>query len=105
MSQQANDREVLEGYVVDLACLRKYPEKEVLQRAEVHTTRCALMGHCIESGYGLVDHQGNIHPLDNHATPQVVSALEESNQEQGVQLRIRREMKEQEMQTVQIEEI
>ena len=103
MAQRPDDQEVLEGYLVDLACLRRYPEKETLQRAEVHTTECALMGHCVESGYGLVDNEGNIHPLDNHATPLVVHALKESDQKQGVQLRARREMKDQEMQTVDVE--
>ena len=45
--------EIVEGYVVDLACLRRYPQKEYTARATEHTTECALMGHCVESGYGL----------------------------------------------------
>lgn len=46
--------EITEGYVVDLACLRRYPRQEYTSRAAQHTTECALMGHCVESGYGLV---------------------------------------------------
>ncbi|MGI8875599.1 MAG: hypothetical protein ACR2KP_15015 [Egibacteraceae bacterium] len=39
--------EFLEGHVVDLACLRRYPEAALLERARSHTTRCARMGRCI----------------------------------------------------------
>lgn len=31
--------EVLEGYAVDLACLRKYPQARLAERARVHTLR------------------------------------------------------------------
>ena len=55
--QNGGKREVLEGYVVDQACLRKYPQDELLERSRVHTTECALMGHCMESGYGLVNEE------------------------------------------------
>ena len=47
------DSEILEGDVVDIICLRKYPADEYAERARKHTRACALKGHCIESGYAL----------------------------------------------------
>jgi hypothetical protein len=41
--------ETIEGFVVDIACLRKYPRSEWNERAHGHTRTCALMGHCVES--------------------------------------------------------
>lgn len=80
-----NDRSMaVQGYVVDLACLRRYPEVEYGDRAQQHTTSCALMGHCVESGYALVGADGVPHLLDTHATPHVVAALRQSGRDQGV---------------------
>jgi hypothetical protein len=92
--EDAMDEKTLEtaqGYVVDIACLRKYPREELLARARAHTRECALMGHCVESGYGLVDNDGRMTLLEAAATPQVVSALERSGRERGIQLRAERE--------------
>lgn len=103
--QETPQREVLEGYVVDQACLRKYPQYELLERARAHMTECALMGHCVESGYGLVDNEGRTLLLEPSSTPQVVEALRSSGQERGVRLRATREMQEKEMRTTRIDEI
>jgi len=105
MSDLEQTCETLEGYVVDLACLRRYPQVEAKTRAEVHTTECALMGHCVESGYGLVDQEGRVIPLDTHATPLVVAVLGNSHNIEGVRLSVQREIKGTEMQTIQIEEV
>ena len=107
MSDQENaaKREVLEGYVVDQACLRKYPQDELLQRAREHTTECALMGHCMESGYGLVDDEGRPLLLEPASTTRVVEALRSTDQERGVRLRATREMQEEEMRTVDVTEL
>jgi hypothetical protein len=98
-------REVLEGYVVDQACLRKYPQDELLERARVHTTECALMGHCVESGYGLVNEEGRPLLLEPASTTQVVEALRGTSREHGVRLRAMREMQEKEMRTTQVDEV
>lgn len=98
-------REVLEGYVVDQACLRKYPQDQLLERARVHTTECALMGHCVESGYGLVNEDGRPLLLEPAATTRVVEVLRSSRQERGLRLRATREMQEEEMQTTQVNEV
>lgn len=63
------DVKTVEGWVVDIACLRKYSDDQLASRAQIHTTECALMGHCVESGYGLVDADGRVHLLDDAATP------------------------------------
>lgn len=97
--------EVLEGYVVDQACLRKYPQDELLERAREHTKECALMGHCMESGYGLVNGEGRPLLLEPASTPQVVQSIERSIRDQGIQLRAVREMNGGEMKTTRVEEV
>jgi hypothetical protein len=97
--------ETLEGHVVDIACLRKYPQDELADRAREHTTSCSLMGHCAESGYALVGDDGRPVLLEPQATPRVMAALRESDREAGVRLRARREMRDGEMETVAVEEL
>lgn len=99
-----SEQETVEGYVVDIACLRKYPRSEWLERARAHTQQCALMGHCVESGYGLVD-DGRVALLDDDATPRVVNALQSSSRKSGIRLRATRRMADQHMQTFKVEEV
>ena len=84
--------ETVEGYVVDIACIRKYPRSELLVRARTHTTACVLMGHCVESGYALVDGNG-LTVLDDHATPVIVALAKKSGKESGIRVRAVREMR------------
>jgi hypothetical protein len=97
--------ETLEGYVVDIACIRNYPRDELLERARVHTRECGLHGHCIESGYGLVNEEGRLLLLDPKATWQVLEVIRNSKLEAGIELRAMREMKNGEMETTSVEEI
>jgi len=97
--------ETLEGYVVDLICLRKYPADEYVERAKEHTKACALDGHCVESGFGLVSHDGRVALLDPPATPRVLDAVRASDREAGIRLRVTREQDGGEMQTATVEEI
>jgi hypothetical protein len=100
-----SNKEVFEGYVLDLACIRKYPQDELLERGREHTRECALMGHCVESGYGLVGESGDVRVLDAKATPQVIEAVSLSRNEKGIKLRATREKSEKEMETTRIEEV
>lgn len=100
-----NNREVFEGYVLDLACIRKYPQNELLERGREHSRDCALMGHCVESGYGLVGEDGGVRVLDAKATPKIISLISNSKSEKGIKLRAVREKNEKEMETINIEEI
>lgn len=63
--------EVLEGR----HCLPAQVPDQVAERR--HSRRCGMMGHCVESGYGLVQAEGtdSILLLDAKATPQVLEAL------------------------------
>ncbi|WP_164104473.1 hypothetical protein [Candidatus Laterigemmans baculatus] len=99
----AADQEVLEGYVVDLACLRKYPRGELVQRAREHSQKCMLMGHCLESGYGLVDEQGQLSLLDAEATLPVIYAVRDCGRRSGIRLRVVREFRDGEMQTREVQ--
>lgn len=84
------DEEEAEGYVVDIACLRKYPRSEWAERARRHSRSCALMGHCIESGYGLVSGDGIVFLLEPAATPQVIEAIQAAPVDAGIRLRVLR---------------
>ena len=96
--------ETLEGYVVDLICLRKYPAGEYAESARQHTQACALEGHCIESGFGLVSDDRRVALLDPSATPLVVVAVRGSERGAGIRLRAHRAEENGAMQTVAVEE-
>lgn len=96
--------ETVEGYVIDVACVRKNPRDELLESARTQTKECALMGHCVESGYSLVTEEDRLTVLDPAATPEVVSVVEDSGLEEGIRLHVTREDQEDEMETVSIEE-
>ena len=102
LSEQTK-RETLEGYLVDIACLRKYPRDELAQRAREHTRDCVMMGHCMESGYGLVRKTGELALLDQGATPLVLEAVRGTSTKRGIRLRVRREMEKREMKTTHVE--
>ena len=101
----STEKEILEGYVVDVACIRKFPQAETAERARVHTRDCGLMGHCVESGYGLVDDEGRVALLDSHATPGVAEAVRSSGRDRGIRVRVERERDGESMKTRRIEEI
>lgn len=101
----SDDAETLDGYVVDIVCLRRYCQAELLDRAREHTTDCSLRGHCIESGYGLVTSDGRVQLLDPAATPQVVRTLRQSTTRAGARLRAHRHCTDGEMLTTDVTEI
>ena len=98
----SNTTETLEGYVVDIACLRRYPRAELLERARTHSKECATMGHCVESGFGLVAEDGSLSLLDANATPLVLDLVRQS-EGSGLKLRVRREMRDGDMETTRAE--
>lgn len=102
MSQQT---ETLEGYVVDIICLRKYPRNELLERAKVHTRKCSLAGHCTESGFGLVSEEDQVALLDPEATPKLLDVIASSDRDSGIKLQVERESKDGDMKTIAVKEI
>lgn len=96
--------ERIEGYVVDIACLRKYSVSTTHQQAREHSKHCALMGHCIESGFGIVTDDGQVVLLDADATPKVVSALKASEAEKGIRLSVTRRSEGSEAQVAEVVE-
>ena len=99
----ASKKEVFEGHVVDVACVRKYPRSELAGRAREHTRECVLMGHCIESGYALVSEDGGLLLLDDDATLRVVDAVRKAAHDRGIRLRARRTFREGKMHTTDVE--
>lgn len=88
--QAGTTQETLEGYVVDIACIRKSPRRDLLARARRHSKACNLMGHCVESGYGLIDDEGGLFLLDDKATLDAASVIAGAPQESGIKLRVQR---------------
>ena len=86
----AERTERLAGYAVDMACIRRYRTGQLSARSRAHTKRCAMMGHCLESGYGLIDEAGLVQALDAAATTLVYQALQASPNEHGIWLVARR---------------
>lgn len=94
--------ETLEGYVVDMACARRYPRTELLERARKHTHKCLRMGHCMQSGYALIDDNDHLSLLDPAATPLVLEAVRRSGARRGIRLRAYRKMEDGEMSTKRV---
>jgi len=97
--------ETLEGYVIDIACVRKVPRQDLLNRAKEHSRDCTLMGHCIESGFALVDDSDRLSLLDSEATAKILHAVETSHQDRGIRLRVQRKLEGDEARTQQVEAI
>lgn len=102
MMQEQYPSEQTTGYLLDLACARKYPKGTLLEKARSHPRSCGLMGHCVESGYALVEPDGKLLPLDPAATPLVVDALRASSRDSGVMLEATRVMAEGQMKTTAV---
>lgn len=97
-----DQREIHVGYVMDIACVRKAPPDALVDLASAHTTECALMGHCIESGFALIDSDARLHLLEPAATADVVRELRRSRVEEGLQLEVVRERDSHEMRTIDL---
>lgn len=104
-SGERTNTETLEGYVIDNGCVRKNARDDLLERARTHTKECALMGHCVESGYSVVNEGDGMAMLDAAATVRVVHAVEESDRDEGIRLRVEREREDGEMRTSSVEEV
>lgn len=98
-------QETVEGYVIDVGCIRKNAREDLQEKARTHSRECALMGHCVESGYGIVTDDDRLTVLDAEATPDVVDVVEESDTEEGIRLRVEREREDGEMATTSVEEV
>lgn len=73
-------------------------------RRRTHSSECALMGHCVESGYGIVTEDDRLTVLDSEATPKIDNAVEGSTTEEGVRLRAHREERDETVETTNVEE-
>lgn len=96
--------ETLSGYVIDVGCIRKNARDDLLEKARTHSRECALMGHCVESGYGIVTESDRLTVLDPDATPRIVETVAECATEEGIRLEIRREERDGAMETTSVEE-
>lgn len=101
----ATDSETLEGYVLDIACVRKNARDDLLEKAETHTKECALTGHCVESGYAVVTEDDQLMLLDASATPKIVDVVKNSEDEQGHRVHVERGREDGEMTTTTVEEV
>ncbi len=101
-SQTQQASEVIEGYLIDIGCIRKYRRQGLLETARRHRRECGLMGHCVESGYGLITDDDRLHLLDDGATLKVASLLAQTQQDTGIRLRVTCEPRDAGMQTTAV---
>lgn len=101
----AKTDETLEGYLVDVGCLRGYTRHETLDRARQHRRDCLLMGHCIESGYAVVSDDDRVIVLDSEATHRVVEIARTTAKAEGIKVRVQRTRRDGQMETIAIEEV
>ena len=96
----ASDRSMVQGWVVDMACLRTYPEDDYVQPGQgAHDRLCA---HGTRRREWLrLGRRGWPPPpaRSGGATSQVVALLEDNDAERGVYLRAERRLDEDEMVT------
>lgn len=62
------------------------------------------MGHCVESGYGIVTEDDRLIVLDPTGTTDIVDVVEDSALEEGIKLHLTREERDGKMETVSVEE-
>lgn len=97
--------ETVEGYLLDVGCLRGYAREETLDRARQHRRDCLLMGHCIESGYAVVSDDDRVTVLDSEATHRVLEIARTTAKAEGIKVRAQRTRRDGQMETIAIEEI
>jgi hypothetical protein len=98
-----SNNEELKGYLVDILCVRGYPQDELVERARKHTKECALHPQCIESGYALISESGSLALLDSSATLRILDVVRNDKREQGIQVKVNRTAKENRMETASVE--
>jgi hypothetical protein len=92
--------EILEGFVVDIRCVRLWPHDEVRVRAREHARECLLKGAHMETGYALITDEGSAVLLDTDATPLIIDVLQQLTNRTGICVRAEREWDGERMKTV-----
>jgi hypothetical protein len=84
--------------------VRSHSRDGILEVARNHTQECALEGSYVESGYSLVSEDDRIVMLDREATPRILGSIKFCLVTEGVGMRVEREDRDGEMQTVSVSE-
>ena len=94
--------EVLDGYVIDLDCLRTARRDALLRVAAHHPRACALSAAFSITAFALVDHDGAVHVLDDAATRFVIALLWRADDGRALAVRVHREVRHGRMETVAV---
>jgi hypothetical protein len=97
--------EQLSGYVVAFESIRNWPIELIHENARSYSKEQLLRGISIESGFVLVNEFSQIQLTDLQATPLIIDILLSTESENGIQLRIERELINDEMKSVIVREI
>lgn len=97
--------EILSGYVVDCHSLRGWPVESLFEKARSHSKESSLLGRAIESGFALISFPSVVHLTDPNATPLILDILFSTESEIGIQLRVERELLNDEMKSVLVTEV
>jgi hypothetical protein len=97
--------EQLSGYLVDFENVRNWSQEMVYEKASSYSKKSLLQGKSIESGFVLVNDLSQIQLTDHYATPLILDILLSTDSEFGIQLRIERELIDDQMKSVIVTEI
>lgn len=77
----------LTGYIIDNACSGRATSENGAEKVKNHTTKCAQMPKCAESGYALfVDNK--LYKLDSDGNKKAAEVLKSTKLEKGLQVEI-----------------
>ena len=77
----------LTGYIIDNACSGRAATENGAEKVKNHTTKCAQMPKCAESGYALfVDNK--LYKLDADGNKKAAEVLKNTKLEKGLQVEI-----------------
>lgn len=72
------------GYLIDNACADS--AKELVTRARIHTTSCALMDSCETSGYSVVTEEKKRYKLTDASNDKAADLLKNTKTQRGVKV-------------------
>lgn len=73
----------LNGYVIDNACSARATGEGAMEKVKAHSTKCAQMPKCAESGYAIFA-DGKLYKFDAEGNKKVAELLKATKSEKGL---------------------
>jgi type 1 fimbria pilin len=86
---QDTSKVTIEGYIIDNACAGSHmTEPTFSDRVKKHSTSCALMPNCVESGYAVLTADKKLYKLDKAGNESAEALLRNTETKAGVAVTI-----------------